>query len=668
MSFKATIVDQLKIRLLNKNILIIKGNTSDFVIPKILDLNIKKPAKEDDINNKLSKQTYLDSLIDFESKDILTFNQYLMHFLYQDPNFRFNEIFLYNSNWQEDADVVHGNIRVKKIKQNQIDESETDDGYEQSSLSLSDFNVGSMNNDSVLIVERLKQLIIEKISDPYYTKRTLFILDLADLFLSEKNQGFDLTQINSIIDLLTNEISSITHSFKPSNLKLILIVKNEQMFNSILFANNREVSTLNIPTPSLVEREAFFKLRGSTFSKLITKLETQKEINTAASITNGLTFRELLQLKDFADRWPYEIKDFKELYRLCFFEKKDSEWEKINDDSLAKFTEIFNSRVKGQEHVGKKIKETLIRSNVGLQGILQSSEVANNSKPKGILFLAGPTGVGKTESVKALSEFVFKDANQIIRFDMSEYNHEESDQKLLGAPPGYVGYEAGGTLTNAVIEKPFSIVLFDEIEKAHQKIFDKFLQILEDGRLTSSKGELVDFSETFIIFTSNIGASTMPKDGTNEKIIEHFKNEVDKHFKEKLNRPEILNRIGKSNIVPFNRIVDPTIKLDIIKSKIEKIKKFLLDKKSIKLEFDDNIEHYYQFVINNSDDNMGARALIIALEDDLVSIISNAIFKQNKDIQNKLANSEKGTFVVLNIECKHNTNNGTFAFKATIKD
>lgn len=90
MSFKATIVDQLKIRLLNKNILIIKGNTSDFVIPKILDLNIKKPPKEDDINNKLSKQTYLDSLIDFESKDILTFNQYLMHFLYQDPNFRFN--------------------------------------------------------------------------------------------------------------------------------------------------------------------------------------------------------------------------------------------------------------------------------------------------------------------------------------------------------------------------------------------------------------------------------------------------------------------------------------------------------------------------------------------------------------------------------------------------
>ncbi|WAM07004.1 AAA family ATPase [Mycoplasmopsis cynos] len=243
---------------------------------------------------------------------------------------------------------------------------------------------------------------------------------------------------------------------------------------------------------------------------------------------------------------------------------------------------------------------------VGLQGILQSSDIQKNSKPKGTLFFAGPTGVGKTESAKALSEFIFNDANQIIRFDMSEYNREESDQKLLGATPGYIGYETGGTLTNAVLQKPFSILLFDEIEKANSKIFDKFLQILEDGRLTSSKGELVDFSETFIIFTSNIGASTMPKDGDSKKIQEHFISEVKKYFSDELKRPEILNRIGIPNIIPFNKITSLEIKLDIIKSKIKKIKEFLLKEKNIKLIFDDSIEAYYTLVANNVDDSMGA--------------------------------------------------------------
>ncbi|AFX74678.1 ATPases with chaperone activity, ATP-binding subunit [Mesomycoplasma hyorhinis SK76] len=130
------------------------------------------------------------------------------------------------------------------------------------------------------------------------------------------------------------------------------------------------------------------------------------------------------------------------------------------------------------------------------------------------MFFTGPTGTGKTEISKALAEFIFGSENHLIRFDMSEYNLEHSDQKLIGAPPGYEGHEAGGQLTNAIKEKPFSIVLFDEIEKAHGRILDKFLQILEDGRLTSSKGELVDFSETFIIFTSNLGVSEVGKQGS----------------------------------------------------------------------------------------------------------------------------------------------------------
>jgi ATP-dependent Clp protease ATP-binding subunit ClpA len=156
---------------------------------------------------------------------------------------------------------------------------------------------------------------------------------------------------------------------------------------------------------------------------------------------------------------------------------------------------------------------------------------------------------------------------------MSEYNHEHSDQRLIGAPPGYVGYDAGGQLTSAVKNKPFSILLFDEIEKAHSKILDKFLQILEDGRLTSSQGETVDFSETFIIFTSNIGTSTIKPENDYKIVRQNFIDSVTEHFKVKLERPEILNRIGMKNIIPFNFIKNEEITKEILKSKLEKIKK-----------------------------------------------------------------------------------------------
>ncbi|MHB9308697.1 AAA family ATPase, partial [Fusobacterium polymorphum] len=154
------------------------------------------------------------------------------------------------------------------------------------------------------------------------------------------------------------------------------------------------------------------------------------------------------------------------------------------------------------------------------------------------LFFVGPTGVGKTELAKSLASFIFGDENACIRFDMSEYNHEHSDQRLVGAPPGYVGYEAGGQLTNAVKEKPFCVLLFDEIEKAHGRILDKFLQILEDGRLTDGKGETVYFSETIIIFTSNIGAAEVDSNIEPKEVKKQFVEKVQKHFIEVLRRPE----------------------------------------------------------------------------------------------------------------------------------
>lgn len=157
---------------------------------------------------------------------------------------------------------------------------------------------------------------------------------------------------------------------------------------------------------------------------------------------------------------------------------------------LEKLEDIRHDRVKGQDEAIKKVKSVIIRAYTGFSGLLHSTKP---HKPKGILFFVGPTGVGKTELAKVTAEFLFGDEDVCIRFDMSEYSQDHSDQRLIGAPPSYVGYDEGGQLTNAVLEKPFCVLLFDEIEKAHPRILDKFLQILEDGRLTDGHGKTVNF-------------------------------------------------------------------------------------------------------------------------------------------------------------------------------
>ncbi|MBQ5543623.1 MAG: ATP-dependent Clp protease ATP-binding subunit [Mycoplasmataceae bacterium] len=254
------------------------------------------------------------------------------------------------------------------------------------------------------------------------------------------------------------------------------------------------------------------------------------------------------------------------------------------------------------------------------------------------MFFVGPTGVGKTEISKALCEYIFGDESCLIRFDMSEYNHEESDQKLIGAAPGYVGYDAGGQLTNAVKEKPFCILLFDEIEKAHNKILDKFLQILEDGRLTSSQGETIDFSETLIIFTSNIGTSQIKDITANNEIIhQQFINAVKDYFKNNLKRPEILNRIGEKNIIPFDFITNDQILDEILNMKLSNIIKKLKEEKYIDLRINQpDKEYLFEKIKNKYDRSMGGRGLMEKLETNFVDDLSEFIFVNYETInQNK---------------------------------
>ena len=206
---------------------------------------------------------------------------------------------------------------------------------------------------------------------------------------------------------------------------------------------------------------------------------------------------------------------------------------------LLKLEEELHKRVIDQEHVIKTIAEAIRRARAGL---------SDPRKPLASFMFLGPTGVGKTETAKALAEVLFGDEDALIRLDMSEFKEEHSVAKLIGAPPGYVGYEEGGKLTEAVRRKPYSVILLDEIEKAHPRVFDVFLQVLDDGRLTDSKGRTVNFRNTIIIMTSNIGSqylTIIPFDAPEDIIEEEFQKAKEKVLEEVKNyfRPEFLNRL-----------------------------------------------------------------------------------------------------------------------------
>jgi ATP-dependent Clp protease ATP-binding subunit ClpB len=293
-------------------------------------------------------------------------------------------------------------------------------------------------------------------------------------------------------------------------------------------------------------------------------------------------------------------------------------------EKLVHMEDDLHKRVVGQDEAITAVSDALRRSRAGLQ---------DAKRPIGSFMFLGTTGVGKTELAKALAEFLFNDENLMTRIDMSEYQERHSVSRLVGAPPGYVGYDEGGQLTEAVRHKPYSVVLLDEIEKAHADVFNILLQVLDDGRLTDNKGRTVDFKNTIIIMTSNVGSHLIQEnmeqlnDANREQLLERTKTEVLETLKQTV-RPEFLNRID--DIIMFSPLTQEDVRA-IVRLQLENIQNMLQTGNGIQLEVSDYALDY--LVSKSYDPTYGARPVKRVLQRELLNELAKQILaaKINKE-------------------------------------
>ena len=388
------------------------------------------------------------------------------------------------------------------------------------------------------------------------------------------------------------EINTDLSKLKEDEKKLRSDWEEEKSINDKIKNKKEEISTANFKLEQAENRydlEEAAKLRHGTIPRLEKELE---ELNKKAK-------NEILS----------DTVDEEDIAKII------SNWTKIpisklvggEREKIIHLEENMKKRVKGQDEALKLVSEAIIRSRAGIK---------DPNRPIGSFIFLGPTGVGKTEVAKTLAYELFDDERHIVRIDMSEYMESHSVSRLVGAPPGYVGYDEGGQLTEAVRRNPYSIVLFDEIEKAHKDVFNILLQILDDGRITDSQGRTVDFKNTIIIMTSNLGSEYILENVKNKD--ELVMNELKHTFK-----PEFINRIDE--IIIFKSL-DKKVVYEILDKIISDIEKRLDDKK-ITLKLTDKAK---DFIINNSyDEKYGARPIKRFVSRNLETLLANEIINDN---------------------------------------
>ena len=490
------------------------------------------------------------------------------------------------------------------------------------------------------------------LSDRYITDR--FLPDKAIDLVDEA-----CAMIKTEMDSMPSEMDDLAHRITQLQIEQVSLKKEtDALSQSRLRDLEKELAELQDKFHSMKakwenEKNAIGKVQSlreqiEQTNAAIEKAQREYDLNKAAELKYG--------------KLPQLQKQLEEEEKIAAAKKEDSLLrDRVTDEEIARIVarwtgipveklvegerekllhldDVLHKRVIGQDEAVTKVSEAILRSRAG---------IANPNRPIGSFLFLGPTGVGKTELAKALAQALFDDERNMVRIDMTEYMEKFSVSRLIGAPPGYVGYEEGGQLTEAVRRKPYSVVLFDEVEKAHPDVFNILLQILDDGRITDSQGRTVDFKNTVIILTSNLGSDIILNDleqrraeGSNE-LSEDARKQIDLLLKSKF-RPEFLNRLDE--IVYYKSLTkDETRK--IVDLQLEDLRKRMDEGKHLKLDVTTAAK---DFIIDSSYDSVyGARPIKRFIQSRVETLIAKAIIQGSYTEGATLTVDYDGTGLVL---------------------
>ena len=447
--------------------------------------------------------------------------------------------------------------------------------------SLIRMQADSKPEDLELIDRKIMQLKIEKeaLSKETSKKSKKRLEEISDQLAKLESESLDLSSRWNSQKEKINSVQKIREDLDKAKLDLLTAERNQDWTR----AGEIKYGTIPNLEEAIVNSEKLSK------DALINEMVTEGDVAQVVQRWTGIPVSNLLE------------------------EEKDR---------LLQIEEYLNKKVIGQKEPIESIANAIRRTRAGLQ---------SSNRPIGSFMFLGPTGVGKTELSKALAKYLFNDNASMTRIDMSEYMEKHSVSRMIGSPPGYVGYEQGGSLTESIRRKPYQIILLDEIEKAHPDIFNILLQVLDDGRLTDGQGRTVDFSNTLLIMTSNIGAEHYPSDKpVSDSIKNKINDEVDKSF-----RPEFLNRID--DILIFNSLNQDHLK-EIVELQIEEMNDLLVSQDLV-LKIDDKAKEW--LLKKGFDSKFGARPMRRTLEKYIQNPLSEMIIQEkikNGDIISVSAN------------------------------